>query len=573
MPKVCKKIRSGEKKTASFDQTVEEYLQSLRFIGKGVKGMNLELLHEFHYRLDSNLHRGAGKPELTPSAILYASARLPAIIDRTNLILVTGSREFLFQVGEPVRAWQKIEAQARRRTMYFDGMETLAILISSFSDLDDLLTVLCAYQIEWNKMHHLLARHRLGVELADKRISAYEADEPLRKILEMGRADFKALQEIQGHNWPVFIARIAASPKKFTLTALPLSSSDFQRAASECWEKLMHKMALENLEDRPVYLVTSNTHALANLISGFAPTLKKELNFSNEIESQPEFRAALNRLKQALPGEQRNMDYFFLRLMEQIKPGIKKARYQAEKKGGLTRVFTRHPLMLETQIIELARLRPELLDPRLRLPKLSSLEKSRALILNLDYMLGLAAGQLIGEAANHLEAWKGLYIMGKSAAMIGRLGDIMIPCEVFDSHTGNYFEFDNCLGMRNVLPFVENIAVFGEQRSLTVHSAFLHNRQSVHRFIREDFTGIEMEAGPVMTALDQVFYSKPLVANKLKLCVPREFSLGALHYTSDTPYNLRGSLLSRRLGLAGLEAAYACALAILQDIIDKETGG
>jgi hypothetical protein len=43
-----------------------------------------------------------------------------------------------------------------------------------------------------------------------------------------------------------------------------------------------------------------------------------------------------------------------------------------------------------------------------------------------------------------------------------------------------------------------------------------------------------------------------------------------LHYTSDTPYNLRASLLSRPLGLTGLEATYCSSLAILQRILDQE---
>ncbi len=66
-----------------------------------------------------------------------------------------------------------------------------------------------------------------------------------------------------------------------------------------------------------------------------------------------------------------------------------------------------------------------------------------------------------------------------------------------------------------------------------------------------------MEAGTIMAFLGQIIYSKPLVAKKLKLYIPREFSLSVLHYTSDTPYNLRGRLLSRKLGLTDLEAAYA----------------
>ena len=48
--------------------------------------------------------------------------------------------------------------------------------------------------------------------------------------------------------------------------------------------------------------------------------------------------------------------------------------------------------------------------------------------------------------------------------------------------------------------------------------------------------------------------------------IPPAFPIGILHYTSDTPYNLRASLLSNRMGLKGLEATYACSRVILNAI-------
>ena len=46
--------------------------------------------------------------------------------------------------------------------------------------------------------------------------------------------------------------------------------------------------------------------------------------------------------------------------------------------------------------------------------------------------------------------------------------------------------------------------------------------------------------------------------------------LGILHYASDTPYSQRASLLSKSLGYEGIEATYACALAILERILGAE---
>ena len=52
----------------------------------------------------------------------------------------------------PLEEWTPLEAPARRRRWYDDGNGTMAVLLASASDLDDLIPTLVAYQIEWNKL-------------------------------------------------------------------------------------------------------------------------------------------------------------------------------------------------------------------------------------------------------------------------------------------------------------------------------------------------------------------------------------------------------------------------------------
>ena len=52
----------------------------------------------------------------------------------------------------PLEDWPPLEAPARRRRWYDDGNGTMAVLLASASDLDDLVPTLVAYQIEWNKL-------------------------------------------------------------------------------------------------------------------------------------------------------------------------------------------------------------------------------------------------------------------------------------------------------------------------------------------------------------------------------------------------------------------------------------
>ena len=60
--------------------------------------------------------------------------------------------EALVGAGMPVETWDEAEAPARRRRWYDSGAGTLAVLLASASDLDDLLPTLVAFQIEWNKI-------------------------------------------------------------------------------------------------------------------------------------------------------------------------------------------------------------------------------------------------------------------------------------------------------------------------------------------------------------------------------------------------------------------------------------
>ena len=58
----------------------------------------------------------------------------------------------LIAAGMPVHDWQETEAPARRRRWYDNGAGTLAVLLASASDVDDLIPTLVAFQIEHNKI-------------------------------------------------------------------------------------------------------------------------------------------------------------------------------------------------------------------------------------------------------------------------------------------------------------------------------------------------------------------------------------------------------------------------------------
>src|SRR4051794_6538770 len=118
----------------------------------------LRVLESSHRAMGSSLHAGAGAAELDLGAFLYATHRLPAGVWRAQRV-VMGQEAAVFatQGIGPLEEWEAVEAPARRRRWHDDGEGTLAVLIASSSDLDDLVPTLVAYQIEWNKLHRLAA--------------------------------------------------------------------------------------------------------------------------------------------------------------------------------------------------------------------------------------------------------------------------------------------------------------------------------------------------------------------------------------------------------------------------------
>ena len=52
-----------------------------------------------------------------------------------------------------IEEWQRVSSPGRRRRSFFDGTNILAVYIASRSDIDDIVPILTAYQIERGKLH------------------------------------------------------------------------------------------------------------------------------------------------------------------------------------------------------------------------------------------------------------------------------------------------------------------------------------------------------------------------------------------------------------------------------------
>src|SRR3712207_6347436 len=116
----------------------------------------LRALEPAHRSMRSSLHGLAATDELDLGAFIYASRRLPHDVHDAERVVLGQEAVQFARAGMEIREWEAREARARRRRWFSDGAGTLAVLLASGSDLDDLVPTLVAYQLEWNKLHRRL---------------------------------------------------------------------------------------------------------------------------------------------------------------------------------------------------------------------------------------------------------------------------------------------------------------------------------------------------------------------------------------------------------------------------------
>lgn len=555
------------------NEDIDLYMRTYYSLLRSSGEVQVRSLEESHSGMNASLHQGANSAAIDISAFVYSAMRLPPCITQTRLVLLGQSAEVFARRGYTnIESWSVVKARARRRKMFFDGQETLAVFINSISDVDDLVPMLTTFQIEWNKMHLKLIQYGLTRHAAPETADFQQA-------LELDDADFSKLEHMWGEMTIEQLTTIARAEKRFALKMLAGSRTDYRRAIQGWWNHAMRVCAVPNVHNRPVYFVSSNMHALPNLLGGYAHCIEAELlDFLHAVNPEG-LLAEYERLTPARQwGQQENLLYYLLREYIADSAGASHIAQKIahEETYGIHSVYRPFNLDVGVQVVELAKLDPAHFDARLHdVPNAdwARLKDSDALIVNIDYPLGMAAYEILAHISADVGELKGVYVLGKAATLNGRVGDVMIPNVVHDEHSRNTYLFNNCFCAGDVAPYLSFGTVLDNQKAVTVRGTFLQNRQFMHVFYKEGYTDIEMEAGPYLSAMYENISPKRYPMNEIvKVYADQPYDLGVLHYVSDTPYSKRQSLLSKSLLYFGMDSSYATAVAILQRILVLETG-
>jgi hypothetical protein len=508
------------------------YLRTYYSLLRSTREVQIKTLIEAHTRIGSALHVGADETNPDLAAFIYVILRLPPCIAQSRLVVMGQSEQVFAEHGYPdVELWEPVGAPGRRRYSFFDGRETIAVYIASRSDIHDLIPSLTAYQIERRKFFHAFKDPQITA-LVSNLVGQMINDEDLADLARLSGIavdDLDRLRRIWLREMAANLLDMAQNKHSLSVRLLAGSLADYRRATRRWWTNVYKSAPRISFEDRPIYFLERN-----------------------------------------VPSSRENFLYYVLKKYESEFPEMVEAHAKQEEEIGITRIPSRHVFDVEVQIIELNKLAAESLDPRLQLPGISSLRESRALIINIDFPLGMAAYLVLSEIARNIAEIRGIFIVGKAATLNGRIGDVMIPNVVHDEQSLNSFLFDNCFSADDVAPYLVYGTVMDNQKAITALGTFLQNEDYMDVFYREGYTVIEMEGGPFLSSIYEMARPQRYPRNELVNLYNIPFPIGMLHYASDTPFSKGKNLGAQHLSYFGMDPTYATMTAILRQILNEE---
>jgi hypothetical protein len=559
-------------------EEIDLYLRTYYSLLRSTAEVKIRALEEVHAGMNSLLHPAARDPKPDMSAFIYSLLRLPSCMPDVKLIVLGQNANVFAAAGfGDLRTWKEVYASARRRRCFFDGKGVLACFIASRSDIDDLIPLLTAFQMEWNKLHQRLSILPGSMSLSDvgETIAGYSK---LVEVLEIPVEDLDRLYAIWDETFTDNLESIAASPCDLGVRLLSASLSEYRRARNAWWGNI--ERAFPDIQERPVYFVSSNTHSLANVLSGYAVKNQEELvGFLN----QPGNAGLLNEWKDLASGRvissKENFLYYVLKKFQQDSDGksLVQKQHAYEREIGILRVPSKRSFDVEAQVIDLSRLNCSTMDSRLRIADSDpgrrlgdEISRSDSLILNIDYPLGLSAYDILAEVSSNTGPIKGIYLMGKAATLNAVIGDVMISNVIYDEHSRNTYLFPNCFSAADISPDMVYGTVLDNQKVITVQGTFLQSARYMDVLYREGYTVIEMESGPYLSAIYEMFRPDRHPVNEIVNLYGVPFDLGLVHYASDTPLGKGRNLGAGSLSYFGMNATYAVTLAIVRRIFEQE---
>ncbi|MFW5802161.1 MAG: cyclic nucleotide-binding domain-containing protein [Spirochaeta sp.] len=488
------------------------------------------------------------------NALNYAVRRLPANVTRTFAFLLTDELPTMYE--HPNLFFEPISTAARRRDIWelLPG-KNLVLLRSGLSDLTDLLTCLCLYAVEAEKI-----RDRFGdadlLAAIDRFISSPSHDTAeFLESLPFSSDEIRGIIQIWPENAVQRVYDIIRHREMFSIDVRK-QTNNWNSRRTDLWTAQLAQATRECIgydpsempAGRRVHIISSNTHSVSNCLNPwFAQNSRRIISWAEKTDHpllQEEWRQPSDRVYGLV------RDFFRNFPEEQV------AYQETGREHGILGLKETASTGIQVQLIDCSKLVDIDIDSDV-LPVPSGCDD---LIVNIDYAFGEQAEHIMRNLVILFgKNVQSINFLGKAGALLGKRGDVLAPT-AFIEQTTDLFQpvpppsTAAIKDLRDRMPGRE--VHLGPM--LTVEGTLLQNRMMLH-FYRSIWgcTGIEMEGTH--------YYRQVLESTQIGV-IPDNVDLRFFYYVSDLPLTHTSSLSSRMALSEGVPPLYAITRHILSEI-------
>jgi CRP-like cAMP-binding protein len=515
-------------------------------------------LVEAYRNLHPALHPQMHEEQIDVGALAYAVARLPETVTRTTFYYLVGSLPVLYR--NPDSLFERVNTKARRRAGWtpLPG-KCLQVVRDGLSDVTDLLTNLCLYVVEAQKIRKRCRSYEV-LELlwevtGDTPPVSPDREQRLLELLPLSPDELNGLRAI----WPLeFWSRlrdIILHHEDVGVEA-DVRVEAYHSRTSEVWVSQIRDRVrdLVDLEDPTlrVHIISSNTHSVANCLS---PALARR---SAEVLAWgAEHCPHLGRPEDW--AEQADLLYVSAREYLRAHPEQRHEWDEEERAAGHHHLSSTAFTGIEVDVFDVRRLDPKLTDPKVQVQS----DGSPLLIVNVDYAFGQQAEEILSNLLLLFSSRvRSVSVLGKAGGLTGKRGDMLLPREVLLQTNDELYPLPACDLRAEDLADLSGGRPVHEGPVLTVAGTLLQDRGLLHFYRRIwKCVGLEMEGS---------FYARELISAISTGVVSRDVRSRFAYYTSDVPLDPDETLSEPLEPWEGVPPLYALTRAVLRKIFSQE---
>ena len=543
-------------------------VELMRGIGKGY--ITLAQLLPLYRELVPAMHPLVNSDELDTTALSYVIRRLPRNVTRTFAYVLTDEIPAVYR--DPDSLFPKVPTEARRRDVWetLPG-SSLVLLRNGLSDLVDLISCLCLYAVEANKLRarlHDPSAVRTLKEWANGRTTEKDAI----KVLPLTQSEVDGLRRLWGKALPSRLYEVVKHRETFAIT-VRRHSERYNSHRTELWT---HQLAVACTEllgtdpsdldpTYPVHIVSSNTHSVTNCLNAWYTENSKVIVDWARSVNHPLISSQWRKPFDLVYGLAR--DYFLAH------PDTVNSVRSAERDQGILRLKETASTGIQVQLIETGNVCQGPIDPGITSHSAAD-ENGCAdepgapgLIVNIDYAFGQQAEHIL---LNLLLLFgsnvRSVSLLGKAGALIGNRGDILVPTGFLEQSGDRYYAMpgrfqesipETAEALQQRLP--EGAVHTGPM--LTVDGTLLQNEVML-RYYRDIWrcAGMEMEGA--------YYFRQFQEAENIGL-TSHDVPVGFYYYVSDVPLEMDAGLATRLHPSEGIPPLYAITRHVLSSIFQR----